>query len=535
MMQERPQRDGEDKERLRMRIHLRWNSAGYTASGLAVLVCLVTGLTINDSGITWDEGLYLSCGDIYMEWMVHPRLSEIQQYWQYNSEHPPLVKIVGGLSKYLLSRVAEFNDPLVPFRLGNLLYVFVMTFCFASLALRLWPFAVAIVVTMIYSLNPHIFFLSHLGTMDYAVATWWFTSVYLLFDGYRDLRWVFLSGLAVGLGILTKFNGFLLPPLLLTNYLIHSRASVKQAVLDSLKGRFFAVRVHINNAFRFLAPILLFGAVMQVLFWPWLWDHLTDRFIDYINFHRYHVGVPVHYFGQTYSNPPWHLPFTMISFALPTGVVCLIFLGLWKSRKDPFLPLIVWNAFVPMLFVAIGPSKHDAVRLLLPAFPFLYLVAGFGLTSLWQTLEHYNLKYLVRCILIGSVGTLIVLFSTGRYHPYEFVYFNSFLGGPKGAMARGIEYHDWSSSFRDLVPWLNQHLGTSYAIALCPEPLLHYRNIGLLSPDFIHAEPTDADYLILPTRFGFFTEEYWQMFRFQTPVFSVSKRGVQLIAVYRLR
>lgn len=45
-----------------------------------------------------------------------------------------------------------------------------------------------------------------------------------------------------------------------------------------------------------------------------------------------------------------------------------------------------------------------------------------------------------------------------RLHPYQYVYYNVFTGGPRGAAKRFTAMDYWGSSYREATAWLVQHL-----------------------------------------------------------------------------
>jgi hypothetical protein len=48
------------------------------------------------------------------------------------------------------------------------------------------------------------------------------------------------------------------------------------------------------------------------------------------------------------------------------------------------------------------------------------------------------------------------LWGTAHLHPYEYIYYNSFIGGVKGAF-RDYELDYWGTSYREAANWLNEN------------------------------------------------------------------------------
>jgi len=92
---------------------------------------------------------------------------------------------------------------------------------------------------------------------------------------------------------------------------------------------------------------------------------------------------------------------------------------------------VAWALPPLALLMALRSPLYDNFRQVLFTLPPLFLVAGLGVEALLRRLT----RPLVR---IGSAVLMLLpgLASILYLHPYEYVYYNSFIGGLRGAAGR---------------------------------------------------------------------------------------------------
>jgi hypothetical protein len=92
---------------------------------------------------------------------------------------------------------------------------------------------------------------------------------------------------------------------------------------------------------------------------------------------------------------------------------------------------------------------HDGVRLILPCFPFLAALAGWGTAwvagLLGRRLPDRAAAWCAPALL--SLVLLPAAWATFRVQPYGLSYFNRLIGGPRGAWAAGFELSYWYDAF----------------------------------------------------------------------------------------
>ncbi|MDI6784544.1 MAG: glycosyltransferase family 39 protein, partial [bacterium] len=202
------------------------------------LICwlFLTAITIPDYGVTWDEPLYFRAAKSYSDWFglifssnwdTAFNAKTIDTYWQYNSQHPPLTKLVAAFTYSLTHR---WLDEIIAFRLAELIWYIALLLLVYHIARYAYGKNVAWVAMLATALMPRLFADAHLLELDLPLATSWLFTVYAFYRGIdggtrdekdfldlgfnRSAIWSILCGVAFGLALLTKVMAiFIIIPL----------------------------------------------------------------------------------------------------------------------------------------------------------------------------------------------------------------------------------------------------------------------------------------------------------------------------------
>jgi len=93
---------------------------------------------------------------------------------------------------------------------------------------------------------------------------------------------------------------------------------------------------------------------------------------------------------------------------------------------------------------------YDNFRQLFFLLPPLFILAGLALDYLFRTFTTGTARFLL-LLLFSSSGIVSAI----QLHPYEYIYYNSFVGGIRGAF-RDFEMDYWDTSFTEAAQYLNQ-------------------------------------------------------------------------------
>ncbi|MBN2500468.1 MAG: hypothetical protein JXB38_06830 [Anaerolineales bacterium] len=222
-----------------------------------------------------------------------------------------------------------------------------------------------------------------------------------------------------------------------------------------------------GKAIRPLSLYFLMTAIASYLSWPVYWRYgvismLTSGLGLLSNF-KTQAGVPVLFEGKIIpaSELPRHyLPKLMaLQFTEPLVILALFGLGMWLFRilkQRDFNPqvkkqvLILLWILLPMFYVVLKtPIMYDAFRQFLFITPPLIFFAAAGVEFLKKHLPHSAFVILLLLALLPGLSSL------PRLHPYEYFYYNEFVGGVDGAF-RSYPLDFWYISTQEAMDYLNE-------------------------------------------------------------------------------
>lgn len=453
--------------------------------------------TARDPGLTWDEAIYHDSAQTYRDWFrgLHAepfRKETIFAVWG-QPDHPPLAKLWIALSMSLFG--GGPND-IAASRVGTgILFGAIASLLYLWLSQRKGDLHGG-VAAIAFALTPRIFAHGHFATIEMPMLLLWLLTTIAFEKGIKSRRWSVLCGVFFGLALLTKINAVFLPVVLVPWGLIfHGRKALPNVI-------FMAV----------LGPVIFFVG------WPVMWYHPILATRVYLADKVGRAIVETHYLGATYSRscPPWHYPFVMLLATTPLPILAASGTALWRFarrlrrrwRELSFETLIVWSfAFHVLLLAVPGVPKYDGIRLMLPAYPFLAVLAALGVVWAWERLRPRLQKPRKTAAILGAVGALWLLAPVVIFHPFQLCYYGELVGGPWGARRIGFETTYWHDTFnRDALRYLNDH-ARGKPVALVPieyRVWRIYQEQGELDKPMGHTNYEDMnwDYLVVVPRQG---------------------------------
>jgi dolichyl-phosphate-mannose-protein mannosyltransferase len=210
-----------------------------------------------------------------------------------------------------------------------------------------------------------------------------------------------------------------------------------------------------------MVPYGVLAAFVVLMAWPYLWEG-PARFLTAFQFMSANPTIlPVLFADQVYRAydlPRRYLPFYLF-FTLTEFIWPLFFLGiaagLGKFRADwrrlTQAGLILSWFLIPVMYVLLRrPPMYDGMRHFLFILPPVFIIAGFSVDFL---LVHVHRRAVfvaatIVCLLPGFTGIV-------RLHPYEYTYYNSFIGGTSGAF-RHYETDYWLTCYKDALQSFNE-------------------------------------------------------------------------------
>ena len=274
-----------------------------------------------------------------------------------------------------------------------------------------------------------------------------------------------------------------------------------------------------------LLPALMLAYVIMILAWPWAALAPLNPIRGLVAFSEFNYSIRTALDGQVYEMadaPRLYVPIylmirvpllTLFGAAL-TMVAAQVLRGAASAKRQQYrdITLISLTVIFPLVCQVIchGPA-FTGLRHFLFVIPLLAVLAGIGLDRvlIWlqtrgRTVAGAGLALLAACLLSDAV-TLV------RLHPYEYLVYNSLVGGLDGASRRyDLDY--WFGSMPEAINYLEAYLRRTepgneswptriYSVAVCGERLAFDKAVTLpqLKWDF-RQEWNQSDFFIAPTQ-----------------------------------
>ena len=253
-----------------------------------------------------------------------------------------------------------------------------------------------------------------------------------------QIRWLLLAGILLGMTISFRVLG----PL--AGLIVISIATVK----DWRK----AISVSI--------PYLLIAGITAYLTWPFLWGAPIANYLESLRLMSQFPFDAMVLFNGTLL-PPDRIPrlYFPVIFALQSTETLLLLFGFGimtlalslrkKENLEPILIFAGWFLLPASAVVLLRSNLYDNARQLYFLFPPMFLVAGFAFEWVFTRLTHQTHRIVI--LLLTILPGLIAI---TRLHPYEYVYYNSLIGGVDSAV-RKFETDYWGTSFKEAMEYIN--------------------------------------------------------------------------------
>jgi len=252
------------------------------------------------------------------------------------------------------------------------------------------------------------------------------------------------------------------PPVILAGLVLGLTTSVR--VLGPLAGLIVGLYALWRGGWKMLASLLayaLIGLVVMYLTWPYLWAAPVKNFIESLNMMSAFPWLGRVLYNGVYYSPnelPWSYLPVLLTSQFTEPVIVLFWAGLaiaaynlLRHRDSELLGIAsVWLVIPLVLIIATRRPLYDNFRQILFLVPPIFLLGGIALERLFQLVRKapFILATVSLLILPGIVSSIVL-------HPYEYIYYNSLVGGVKGAFRR-YESDYWMTSFREAAMYLNK-------------------------------------------------------------------------------
>jgi 4-amino-4-deoxy-L-arabinose transferase-like glycosyltransferase len=449
-------------------------------------------------------------------------------FWPFAREephgHPPFYALLGLLGDL----VAPTWPDLPRARLGPILLFSVTAALACHFLARRWGPWAAIGGVGAWVLQPNLFGHAHYAAYDGVLTSLWVLAILAYSQAAtatqtdnRDAtgrRLAILGfGVDVGCAMATKFTGWFLP----------------------IPFVACALWTRDRRAFRVLLIALpLAVLVLFLLNPPWWTEPFTGvvRLLGANLTRGQTIPIPVQFLGTLYETPraslPWYNTLVWTLLVTPVGFLLLSLAGMVRavrqSKVEPVGLLIMGHWLLIMALRALPRTPgHDGVRLFLPAFGVLALLAGMGARQLLDWLGPWAKGVVVAAVAEGAISVLLFM-------PVPLSYFSPLVGGLPWAARLGMEpTYYWDALDAEARSWLRANTGPGQTIhfATFPTSWLYLRKTGELPRRLDPIDPGHPAWYVLQNRPGAWLPIDRQLVQEASPVYQVNKFGVPLVWV----
>lgn len=514
----------------------RWARVAAVA-GFFCLLLVIGLLSFKDYGISWDEPFQKEYGQAVYDYVTR---GDERMLEGVNRYYGPAFELL----LLLLERSFGLTDTrhiyLMRHLTGFMLFT-VAVFFFYKLCGRLfgdWRVALGGCVFLVAS--PRIFAHAFFNPKDLPVLAFYVIGMFTLirFLDHPTIRRTLAHAFACAVLIDIRIVGVMVPALtvaLVLGDLIWSRPKRQASVRKLL----------------YLVAYLGTLSVMVIALWPTLWRNPIYHFIKaFEEMSHYPLRLPVKYMGQFIwpEGLPWHYTSVWLAITTPVAYTACFIAGVvasigFLSKRYRLFPvgtkelllLLVWFFFPIVYLPASNAVVFDEWRHTFFVYPAFVAIALVGLVTVLRVISLRAKGVLAKVLIValiaaigGSVASTV--WSMKRMHPYQNVYFNTLVGGIRGASGKfDLDY--WGLSYREA---LENILRRDYSPVIT---LSVYSRPGRSNAEILPAQererlkylenPYEATYFLSHSRWNALTYPPHEEF------FSVCVEGVYIMVVLR--
>lgn len=485
-------------------------------------------LTFHDYGITWDEAFHQIKGWNFIKYyldftpfndLIHTTPFGRLRHLYGNAFDAPTVAL-----SHILSKILPFGQFEVQHLFNAIVGLFGISACW-KIGLRLAGAKAAFWSAVLLTTTPVYYGHMFNNPKDIPFAAGYIWSVYYIicmvpFFPSIPRSLVIKLSIVLGLTIGVRVGGIVLYGYMgvaMGSYLLFS-------AMNSSKPQHIANKIWLLS--RSAVAVFCVSYLIMLVFWPWAqaspFKRTFQAFVGFSQITGAEEGKML--FGGTMINGtevPWdYLPRYLLiklpefySILAVMAIILVIKHFLYGSSKknlvvlQQYIVLIFSILLIPIYVVVNGALIYDGIRHFLFLVPLLACVSGISLTYIleWVAKQNQLIKkgafILLTLYFVYHIGTMV------KIHPYQYVYFNHYIGGLPGAHGK-YETDYWAASYKEaveeLVIYLNSTrnscpLPTYKILASGPKyPLVYYfpKNFSYTSDE------SKADFYISIERYG---------------------------------
>jgi len=409
--------------------------------------------------------------------------------------HPAFSDIMLAVSNSIFFKYLGLVEDVPAYHLYSIITTFLL-----ALTVSIWvkktfgTFASVVAVLAVYTF-PLLFAEQHFNVKDPPMAAFFTIALYFFWLALtkKKAKYLILSALAGGASFGTKFNFVFAPFVLLPWFVVFTTLKLKEKLYKNKKLTFRNVFLELYTLYPkrlyfalFAYPIIVF--LVFFFSWPALWPDPAEKIYQVVMYYK-NIG------GPTCSYSPltklWFTECTQlisVKYFLYTIPPITLFLFLVGSIvgvfrfKEKGSVTILWLTFFYFTVLRVTFSItniYGGLRQIMEFVAPMAMIASVGALFLRNFIAKILRKYflsqqpkrktisLIASLLIFA-GFIPILSTLWKMHPNQNVYFNSLIGGLRGAVENDFPGYGntYGNAYLQGIKWINQNAELRAKLAL---------------------------------------------------------------------
>ncbi|OGY11725.1 MAG: hypothetical protein A3D26_01655 [Candidatus Blackburnbacteria bacterium RIFCSPHIGHO2_02_FULL_44_20] len=564
-----------------------------------VLLFVLSLATIYDYGMNWDSPIHFARGQAYLRYILSGktdysdlpslckseynlnsridlatgevcdrhrkvRVSEYESHLlDFNSRvaqttygHPAFSDIMLAVSNGVFFKSLGLVEDVPAYHLYSVITTFLLV-----LIVSIWvkntfgTFASVVAALTVYTF-PLLFAEQHLNVKDPPMAAFFITSLYFFWLGLtrKNVFYILISALAGGASFGTKLNFVFAPFILLPWVILYSSAQVRQK-LSKKKLSFGRLLNSILTLYpkKVLFALLAYPLIVFTVFflaWPALWNSPIHRLYEVLTYYKDIGGSTCNF---SYLTIPWFTKCTQtislryLLYTMPPVSLVLFFIGtivaIFKFKEKNYVTVLWLTLFYfTILRVTLSITNiYGGLRQIIEFIAPMGMIAGVGALFLRNSLAKIVPQKLASFLIV--LCFVPILWELKEIHPNQNVYFNSFIGGLKGAAARDFPGYGntYGNVYLQGIKWLNKNAEPRARIALVTGNAQNISRLSLREDiDFSNGSRSgynqEEEYqMLLIVGQDMFGDTFRQKYldNFLNEIYSVKVDGVPILKIWK--
>ena len=522
-----------------------------------VLLFVVLGFaTLPRYGFTWDEGVgdvffgeryfhfFTTLNPMYLDFRkpdvdVNQRPFDLygSPYRDKPDEFLPIGNTFSGMTMEIFAYRLGWLDPVDAFHFGKVVLSAILLWVLFNFAAPRLGTMTAGFAVLILSTFPRFWGDMHFNPLDIPAAIFFAFTIFAFYFWTERPSWrrALLAGILFGAALGSKSTSHFIPVVLFLG-LFPWRL---------LPHVFKPIKEHLHKYLPQYVLMVIAAALFFFFSWPYFYADPWTRLQIYYNF--------IFTEGYTRGAVAWNWdPLIQTITTMPEIDLVLLIVGIgfaawgWLKNKSRLLQLLLAWFALPIIRISLpGAANFDGIRHFEEFVPAACLLAAYGAASLANLVARHSGRKMLAAVALALLIVLNIAEVEARYFPYDYLYYNSLVGGLGGMQQKTPDTTDyWGGSYRQGVQWLNYHVERDAQLHVAIAPWI----VKLTSPIWLRSDISVIEepvvklkveqgypvYVMFITRPGWYNSIAAYCAQNLKPVYQIQVDGATIMQIYKL-